>query len=94
MVRLEGTRARASKMSNASTLNVSKVDGRDIPETHAGYPSSIQVVNVAALPEGETIVVEGYEFARWVGDPETNWLLAVEFRVTKVVAPPGLSVRE
>ena len=52
----------------------------------------IQIHNVDSLPEDETIIVEGYEFLSWRGDPQINWHLEVSFMITKVVAPKGLKV--
>ncbi|HET9395851.1 MAG TPA: hypothetical protein VFO36_07320 [Nitrospiraceae bacterium] len=95
-VRLEGTRAKPSKVTNASSLEVTKVNGQDHP--HPGkelsYPPYIQVYNAASLPEGEQIVIEGYEFLRWDGDPDRNWHVDVEFCVTKVIAPKQFDVQK
>jgi hypothetical protein len=94
IIRLEGRRAKPSKLSNPATLEVSKVDGRSFPAvSNPPYSPYIQIHNIDGLPEDRQIVVEGYEFARWVGDPEVNWLIEVDFCVTKVIAPAGLVLK-
>ena len=94
IIRLEGRRARRSKMSNDATLEVLKVNGREPPVREARGRIEIQVHNVDSLPEDETVVVEGFEFARWIGEPATNWHLGVEFQVAKVVSPSAIVLKE
>jgi hypothetical protein len=67
------------------TLHVTKVNGTAAAKR--GESSLIQIQNVDSLPEGEMIIVEGYEFLSWHGDPEINWHVEVGFMFTKVVAP-------
>ena len=95
IIRLEGRRAQGLKTTNEATLHVTKVEGRDFPpEPDPPYSPHIQVANVRTLPEGEPIVVEGYEFTQWVGDPDVNWHIEVSFHITKVVAPAHLVLRD
>jgi hypothetical protein len=92
-VRVEGTRAKASKTSNNLTLHFTKVNGVKAPKLgESPWPPLIQIRNVDTLPEDVTITLEGYEALTWVGDPEKNWRLDVDFIVTRVVAPVGLKV--
>ena len=45
-----------------------------------------------ALPEGELVILRGYEFLDWIGDPEINWHVAVDFEATEVIAPKDLKI--
>ena len=93
IVTVEGSRAEASKISNGRTLRFTKVNGVAAPkQDESPWPSLVQVQNVDLLPDDEVIVVEGYEFLRWTGDPEVNWHVEVKFMITKVIAPKSLKV--
>ena len=89
-VTVEGSRAKASKVSNEMTLHVAKVNG--VAAAKQGESPLIQIQNVDSLPEDKTIIVEGYEFLSWRGDPQINWHMEVSFMITKVVAPKSLKV--
>lgn len=89
-VTVEGRRAKPSKVSNEMTLAVSEVNGA--AATERGESPLIQMQNVDSLPENETIVVEGYEFLSWRGDPDINWHADVSFMITKVISPKGLKI--
>jgi RNA polymerase sigma factor (sigma-70 family) len=89
-VTVEGRRAKASKVSDEMTLHVAKVNG--VAAARRGESPLVQMQNVDSLPEDETIIVEGYEFLSWRGDPDINWHVEVDFMITKVVAPKGLKV--
>ncbi len=91
IVTVEGRLAKASKVSNNMTLHFTKVNGVAREESGKWHPL-IQIQNVDALPKDETIVVEGYEFLFWRGDPQINWHLEVAFFITKVIAPKDLKV--
>lgn len=92
IVTVEGRRAKPSKVSSEMTLSVTTVDG--VADTRRGDSALIQVQNVDSLPAGEPIVVEGYEFLSWRGDPQTNWHVDVSFIITKVVSPKDLIARK
>jgi hypothetical protein len=93
IVTVEGKLAEASKVSNDKTLRFTKVNGVAVAKDESGrWPSLIQIQNVDSLPKHEPIVVEGYEFLSWRGDPQINWHVEVAFIITKVVAPKGLKV--
>lgn len=90
MVRLEGRRARPSKVTDEATLEVAKVDGREPSVPESRRPVHVHLHNVDSLPADEPVVLEGFEFVRWMGEPGTNWHLAAELQVTSVVSPAGL----
>ena len=94
IVRLEGVRARPLKTTNRRTLRFTRVNGVALEDLgrRSGYPPDIQIENVNELPEGKSIVVEGYERLRWRGDPQKNWLVEVSFVVTKVISSGGLEL--
>jgi hypothetical protein len=92
-IRLEGRRAPNHKTTNAATLEVIRVNGHAPPVRQPGERIHIQVHNVESLPPNETIVVEGFEFASWVGEP-TNWFLEVEFQVARVVSPSAIVLKQ
>ena len=92
-VTVEGRRAAASKISNEMTLRFTKVNGvAAAKESESPWPLLIQIQNADSLPEDEAIIVEGYEFLSWRGDPQSNWHVDVAFIITKVVSPKGLKV--
>ncbi|MET0555663.1 MAG: hypothetical protein ABW221_21675 [Vicinamibacteria bacterium] len=93
VVRLEGRRAPNLKTTNAATLEVVRVNGQEPRRRQPDERIHIQVHNVEALPPNETIVLEGFEFASWVGAP-TNWFLRVEFQVTNVVSPSAIVLKQ
>lgn len=94
IVTLEGQLAKPSKVSNNMTLHFTKVNGVAVAKESvlARRHQMIQVQNVDFLPENETIIVEGYEFLQWRGDPQTNWSVNTAFVITKVIAPKSLKV--
>jgi hypothetical protein len=91
IITLEGKRAKRSKISNLQTLDVEKVNGKVTTfPARMGFPSYAQIENVTELPEGVPIVVKGFEALRWVGSPDTNWHVQVDFVVTEVLSPAAL----
>lgn len=93
-ITLEGRRAKPSKISDAQSLDVDKVNGKmtTFPE-QKGFPSRVQIENVTELPEGVPIAVKGFEALRWVGSPDTNWHVEVFFVVTEVPGPTRLQFK-
>ncbi len=94
IITLEGKRAENSKISNEQTLVVEKVNGIQVeaPEKST-WKSWIQIRNVEFLPKEGSIIVKGYEFLDWVGDPLINWHIEVDFVITEVVAPTNLKTK-
>ncbi len=88
IVTVEGFLAKPSKVTNRMTLRFTKINGSEVKATR--WPPYIQVRNVDSLPKDVPIVVEGYEFLSWSGSPEINWLLEVDFVITKVISPDNL----
>ena len=92
-VKLEGIREKPSKVSNGSTLRVRSVNDEVLPTYHGGgWPPLIQISNIYELPQGVTVVLEGYEFAVWRGSAEKNWHMDVDFMVTRVIGPESLEL--
>jgi hypothetical protein len=89
IITLEGKRAPNSKVTNAQSLRVEKVNGKLVFSDVWGQPT-IQISNVESLPEMEPIVVKGYEFLGWRGSPVGNWNITSEFIITDAIQPRSM----
>jgi hypothetical protein len=90
---LEGERPNKSKVTNEYTLEVKKINGKQVEKKEKLiWPPYIQIRNVESLPEGETIILKGYELLVWVGAPQKNWHVDVAFEVTEVITPKKLKI--
>jgi hypothetical protein len=92
MVKIEGRRAKPSKLSNEQTLHFQRVNDKQAPDD-LRYTPYIQIANIDRLPADQEIVLEGYEAIRWSGAPDINWHLDVVFIATKVIEPKDLKLR-